>query len=73
MLDPLDPKTLKKAREGAGLTRAKLAELSKVDESTVFRLEMGATDPRLSATWAPIVRALQAYSTPEPEASERAA
>lgn len=59
MIDPLDPKTLKPAREAAKLTRGKLAELAGVNETTILRIESGGVDPRLDGTWAPIVRALQ--------------
>lgn len=61
MIDPLDPTTLKPAREGAGLSRAKLAALSGVNETTILRIETEKVDPRLDGTWAPIVRALRAY------------
>lgn len=59
MIDPLDPKTLKKAREDAKLSRAELADLSKVNSTTILRIENGDVDPRLDGTWAPIVRVLQ--------------
>lgn len=60
MIDPLDPKTLKPAREKAKLSRALLAEKAGVNETTVMRIENGDVDPRLDGTWAPIVRALRA-------------
>ncbi len=59
MIDPLDPKTLKQAREDAKLSRAELADLSKVNSTTILRIENGDVDPRLDGTWAPIVRVLQ--------------
>lgn len=59
MIDPLDPKSLKKAREDAKLSRAELADLSKVNSTTILRIENGDVDPRLDGTWAPIVRVLQ--------------
>lgn len=58
MIDPLDPKSLKPAREAAGLSRADLAEAARVNETTIMRIEKGDVDPRLDGTWAPIVRAL---------------
>lgn len=60
MIDPLDPKTLKPAREGANISRARLAALAGVNETTILRIENGDVDPRLDGTWAPIVRVLQA-------------
>lgn len=60
MIDPLDPRTLRPARQVANLSRAKLAELAGVNETTIMRIEKGNVDPRLDGTWAPIVRALQA-------------
>lgn len=62
MIDPLDPATLKPAREGAGLSRAKLAALSGVNETTILRIETEKVDPRLDGTWAPIVRALRSHA-----------
>ena len=63
MIDPLDLNSLKPAREAAGLSRAELADLAGVDETTVLRIERGldnkGVDPRLHSTWAPIVKALQ--------------
>lgn len=58
MIDPLDPSSLKKAREDAKLTRAELAALSHVHETTILRIENGKVDPRLDGTWVPLVRAL---------------
>lgn len=58
-IDPLNPKSLKPAREGANLSRAKLAELAGVNETTVMRIENSEVDPRLDGTWVPIVRVLQ--------------
>lgn len=59
MIDPLNPSTLKEARENAGLSRGELAELSEVHETTIGRIENGKVDPRLRDTWAPLVRAIQ--------------
>ncbi len=59
MIDPLDPKTLRKAREDANLSRAELASRSNVNTTTIMRIENGDVDPRLDGTWAPIVRVLQ--------------
>lgn len=58
MIDPLDPRTLRPAREAARLTRAELAVAAQVNETTILRIEKGFVDPRLDGTWAPIVRAL---------------
>lgn len=59
MIDPLDPTTLADARTKAGLSRADLADLSKVHETTILRIEKGEVDPKLRTTWGPLVRALQ--------------
>lgn len=59
MIDPLNPATLKDAREKIGLSRGELADLSKVHETTIGRIENGQVDPRLRDTWAPLVRAVQ--------------
>lgn len=68
MIDPLDLNSLKPAREAAGLSRAELAELAGVDETTVLRIEKGlankGVDPRLHSTWAPIVKAIQGHPAP---------
>jgi len=64
MIDPLDPSTLRAAREAAGLSRADLAREADVSETTVLRIESGDVDPRLNGTWAPIVRALQRVTPP---------
>ena len=58
MIDPLDPRTLQPAREAAKLSRADLAALAKVNETTIMRIEKGDVDPRLDGTWVPLVRAL---------------
>jgi predicted transcriptional regulator len=58
MIDPLDPTTLKSAREAAGLSCAELAEQSGVHTTTIRRIEAGKVDPHVDGTWAPIVRAL---------------
>jgi len=60
MLDPLDPRTLQRSREAAGLSRADLALLAKVNETTILRIEKGEVDPKIDSTWAPIVRAFAA-------------
>lgn len=67
MIDPLDPKSLEAARSKLKLTRGELAERSRVHETTIFRIETGAVDPRLDGTWAPIVRAIQAAEAERPE------
>lgn len=67
MIDPLDPSSLKPARETAGLSRSVLAQMSGVHETTILRIEKGEVDPRLDGTWAPLVRAIQ--SVPAPEAA----
>ena len=59
MIDPLDPRTLEGARKAANLSRAELARLAAVNETTILRIEGGSVDPKLDGTWAPIVRALQ--------------
>lgn len=59
MIDPLNTRSLRKAREKAGLTRAELAALASVNETTILRIERGEVDPRLDGTWAPIVKAVQ--------------
>ena len=58
MIDPLDIRTLKPAREAAGLTRAELATAAGVNETTVLRIENGDVDPRVDGTWSRLVRAL---------------
>jgi predicted transcriptional regulator len=63
MIDPLNPATLKDAREAAGLTRGELATKSGVHETTILRIEKGSVDPRLDGTWAPLVRAVQAEAS----------
>lgn len=64
MIDPLDPKSLKPAREGVNLSRADLAKLAGVNETTILRIENGDVDPRLDGTWAPIVRAINGAPRP---------
>lgn len=59
MIDPLNPSTLKPAREALGLSRADLAAKSNVHETTIMRIENGTVDPRTGGTWAPLVRAIQ--------------
>ena len=59
MIDPLDPRTLEAARKAANLSRAELAALAKVNETTILRIERSLVDPRLDGTWVPLVRALQ--------------
>lgn len=63
MIDPLDPRTLKTAREHAKLSPRELAELAGVHETTVTRIEAGKVDPRVDGTWAPLVKALQQIAT----------
>lgn len=60
MLDPLDPTTLRKAREDVGLSRAQLASSSGVHETTIMRIEKSEVDPRLDGTWAPLARSVMA-------------
>lgn len=60
MIDPLDPRSLEAARKAAQFSRADLAKLANVSETTILRIEKGDVDPRLDGTWAPLVRALQA-------------
>lgn len=62
MLNPLDPRTLQNAREAANLTRADLARLAQISETTILRIEKGEVDPRLTGTWGPLVRALEAHA-----------
>lgn len=69
MIDPLDPKTLEPARKDAKLSRADLAKMADVNETTILRIESGKVDPRIDGTWAPIVRALQRYEAPGAEAA----
>lgn len=63
MIDPLDPSSLKPAREKAGISRLALAQKSGVHATTIMRIEKGDADPRLYGTWAPLVRALKALQT----------
>ena len=58
MIDPLDPSSLEDARKSAGLSRAELAKLSGVHETTILRIEKAMVDPRVDGTWVPLVRAL---------------
>ncbi|WP_374412697.1 helix-turn-helix domain-containing protein [Novosphingobium colocasiae] len=67
MLDPLDPSTLRSAREEANLSRAQLATASGVHETTIMRIEKGEVDPKLDGTWAPLARALMGNTTPTPQ------
>ena len=73
MIDPLDPSTLKDARERAGLSRAELASLAAVSETTILRIEKREVDPRLDGTWAPLVRAIQTTTKTTPSAEARPA
>lgn len=63
MIDPLDPRTLESARKEADLSRADLASIAKVSETTILRIEKGQVDPRLDGTWAPLVRVLMAAAS----------
>lgn len=65
MIDPLDPATLMPAREKLQLSRATLAAMSGVNETTILRIETGKADPRLDGTWAPIVRAIRSLVSPD--------
>lgn len=67
MFDPLNPRTLEPARKSKGLSRAALADLAKVSETTILRIEKGEVDPRLDGTWAPIARAIA--ETPDAQAA----
>ena len=69
MIYPLDPRSLKPAREAAGLSRAALATLANVSETTSLRIEKGDVDPRLDGTWAPIVRAIAGQPVADAEAA----
>lgn len=57
MINPMDTKSLRPAREKARLTRAQLAEAAGVKESTIWRIENGKVDP-VSAAWRKIIKAL---------------
>lgn len=59
MLDLMDPKTLQAARDAAGLSRAELASRAGVNEATIWRIENGKLDPKVTATWSRIVTALR--------------
>lgn len=67
MIDPLDPASLMPAREKLQLSRATLAAMSGVNETTILRIETGKADPRLDGTWAPIVRAIRSVSPAAPD------
>lgn len=69
MIDPLDPSSLQKARENAGLSRGELAKRAGVNETTILRIERGDVDPQVGRTWAAIVRALSTRPTSEAEAA----
>lgn len=62
MINPLDPTTLGAAREAVSLTRSQLAAIVGVAETTIMRIEDGKVDPKLLATWRPIVEAVQRAS-----------
>ena len=70
MLDVLHPTSLEAARKAAGLSRGELAELSGIHETTIGRIEKGQVDPRVSGTWAPLVRVLKSKSAPDHVASD---
>lgn len=57
-LDPMNPTTLRAAREARGLNLTDLARLSGVLVTTILRIEASGTDPRTIQTWAPLVAAL---------------
>lgn len=59
MIDTLNPLSLRAARENAGLSRFELAAMAKVSETTILRIEKGEVDPKVSGTWAQIVRAVR--------------
>lgn len=69
MIDPLNPRSLEAARKEKRLSRADLAKLAEVSETTILRIEKGDVDPRLDGTWAPLVRALVASPTPSQQAA----
>lgn len=69
MIDPLDPSTLQPARVAAKLSRADLATLASVNETTILRIEKGEVDPRLDGTWAPLVRAVQSRAAAQQAAA----
>lgn len=73
MIDPLDPTSLEGARKAADLSRAELAKLSGVHETTILRIETGKVDPRLDGTWAPLCRALSPRPTEDTRSDGRAA
>ncbi len=57
MINPMDTKSLRPAREKARLTRAQLAEAAGVNETTIWRIETGKVDP-VSGPWRKIVAAM---------------
>ena len=57
-LDPMNPTTLRAAREARGLNLTDLARASGVLVTTILRIETNGTDPRTIQTWAPLVAAL---------------
>lgn len=69
MIDPLNTRSLQKARELAGLSRAELAGLAGVNETTILRIERGDVDPRVDGTWAPIVKVLAQRSLDRADAA----
>ena len=66
MIDPLNPASLEPARKAAGLSRAELAALSGIHETTILRIETEKVDPKLDGTWAPLVRAIQSRKKRRP-------
>jgi len=66
MIDPLDPRSLENARRAVGLSRSELADMARVHETTIMRIEGGIVDPRLEGTWAPLVRAVQSMAKRRP-------
>ena len=56
-LDPLKPETLAAARKARDVKRIRLAELSGIDQTTIWRIENGKVSTSVE-TWAQIVNAL---------------
>lgn len=58
MIDPLDCRTLRKARRYADMTQGEVADAVGMSKSTICEIEKGKHDPKLS-NWARIVRVVQ--------------